>query len=145
MNADPLMAWLACLKPVVARRSQMLVAAILWSSVGTLLLCRGVQILIVRGQFMWFAVALVLGLIKARMILDRSATKIAERIGRLKERSCLGAMYSWKTCIWVVLMIIAGRLLRISPLPILVLGVIYTAIGEALFLSSRILWQHWRS
>lgn len=123
----------------------MLVAAILWSSVGTLLLGRGVQILMVRGQLMWFAVALVLGLIKAYLILDRSATKISERIARLKEMSCMGAMYSWKTWIWVVLMIVLGRLLRIPPLPILVLGVIYTSIGVALFFSSRILWQHWRS
>ena len=123
----------------------MLVAAIVWSSVGTLLLCRGVQILIVRGQLMWSAVALVIGLIKARLILDRAATKISERIGRLKERSCLGAMYSWKTWTWVVLMIIVGRLLRIPLLPILVLGVIYTAIGVAIIFSSRILWQHWRS
>lgn len=145
MNIDPLMAWLAFLKPEVSRRSQMLVAAILWSSVGTLLMYRGVQILMVRGQFVWFAVALVLGLIKARFILDRSATNIAERIGRLKERSCLGAMYSWKTWRWVVLMIIVGLLLRIPLLPILVLGVIYTSIGEALFFSSRILWHHWRS
>ena len=56
---------------------------------------------------------------------------------------CLGGVYSWGMWAMVVGMMLGGRLLRNSSVPPLVVGVIYLAVGWALLLSSRLLWQEW--
>ena len=40
-------------------------------------------------------------------------------------------------------MIIAGRLMRGSPAPRIIVGLIYTAVGTALLLGARRLWSAW--
>jgi hypothetical protein len=45
----------------------------------------------------------------------------------------------------VVGMMLGGRLLRNSSVPPLAVGVIYLAVGWALLLSSRLLWQEWNA
>lgn len=89
--------------------------------------------------------ALVVGTIKSLFLLDRSARKNIARILDFADGTCLGGVYSWKMWAMVACMMIGGRLLRHSLVPAFWVGALYTAVGWALFLSSRLLWQQWRA
>ena len=78
-------------------------------------------------------------------MLDRVAARAVGRIARFGDRTCLGAVYSWRTWLLVLLMIGAGAALRRSPLPGPLLGTLYLAVGWSLCLSSRVGWRHWRT
>ena len=91
------------------------------------------------------AVAIALGFLKARFILDRSARRVTDRIECRGDRRCIGGFLSWRTWLLVLAMILAGRLLRASPLPVPIRGVLYAAIGVALLTASRLLWARWHA
>jgi hypothetical protein len=84
--------------------------------------------------------ALAVGAVKARLVLDRAARKILARIESRGDGRCLGGFLSWRSWLLVATMILLGRLLRASPLPLIVRGGIYAAIGAALLIASRALW-----
>jgi hypothetical protein len=44
----------------------------------------------------------------------------------------------------VAAMIALGRFLRLTVLPAEVVGLIYTAVGWALMLASRLMWLEWK-
>lgn len=90
-----------------------------------------------------FIVALLFGTIKSLMILDRSAKKTLTRIMTLNEKSCIGAVYPWKTWLFVILMMASGIALRSMTEPGLFLGTVYFAVGWGLLLSSRHGWEQW--
>jgi hypothetical protein len=71
------------------------------------------------------------------------ARRSLDRILRLADGTCLGAVYSVKTWLVVVLMMVTGYALRHSTLPKSLLGFAYVAIGWALFMSSRQAWFSW--
>jgi hypothetical protein len=85
---------------------------------------------------------LLLGGAKARFILDRTALKIADRIGARGEGRCVGGFLSLRSWFLVLMMIALGRLLR-SFLPSPLAGILYTTIGSGLLFSSRLAWQQW--
>jgi hypothetical protein len=89
--------------------------------------------------------AIALGFLKARFVLNRSARRVTDRIESRGDGRCIGGFLSWKTWLLVVAMILLGRLLRLSPLPRPILGLIYAAIGFALLAASRLLWARWRA
>jgi len=94
----------------------------------------------------WIAIpALIAGTLKSLFILDRSAKKGVYRILELADGTCLGAVYSAKTWLLVLVMMGGGMVLRHSGLSKGLLGGIYVMIGWALFYSSRHAWQAWRS
>jgi uncharacterized membrane protein len=84
--------------------------------------------------------ALAAGALKARYVLDRTARRTTARIESRGDGRCLGGFLSWKSWLLVAAMILLGRLLRASPLPLLARGGIYAAIGSALLIASRTLW-----
>lgn len=130
-------------KPAVNRKVHLLAAALLWTVVGSLLIVRGWS-WIDPAKNIWFVpIALVVGTIKSLIILDRSAKRGVERITRMRDGSCLGAVYSWKTWLLVGLMATSGVLLRTFFEPGKYIGTIYVAVGWALLLSSRYGWQEW--
>ena len=92
---------------------------------------------------LWLLVAIVLGTFKSLLILDKVARRSLARIILFKDGTCLGAVYSWKTWLLVVLMMTAGLILRRVTQPGPVIGVLYCAIGWALCLSSRLGWEQW--
>jgi hypothetical protein len=131
------------LKPGVPQRVHLLSAASLWTGIGAMLIVRGVCWLI-ESAWMWFILpALVLGTMKSLFILDRTVKRSLDRILRLADGTCLGAVYSPKTWMVIVLMMAAGYLLRHSTLPRFLLGTLYVTIGWALLLSSRHAWFSW--
>jgi hypothetical protein len=86
---------------------------------------------------------MVLGSVKSFFILDRVARKNLIRIKEFEDKACIGSVYSWKTWVLVAAMIGLGRFLRTTVLPGEVVGFIYTAVGWALMLSSRVMWIAW--
>jgi len=132
-------------KPGVKRRTHLLLAAMLWSGIGLMLLAKGsYRILqLTEYQLVIVVTAVTLGTIKSYLILDRSARKSVERILNFQDGTCLGAVYSVKTWLLVVAMMGMGVILRNSSLPLSLLCFIYFTIGWALLFSSRLAWRTW--
>jgi hypothetical protein len=127
-------------KPGVPVPVHLLVAALIWSIVGLFLLFNGL-LWITMAKREWFAlIGLGLGTLKSFYVLDRVARKNITRSLDFADGTCLGSVYSYKTWGLVICMILLGRFLRTSLLPGEYVGILYSAIGWGLFLSSRLLW-----
>ncbi len=125
----------------------MFLAAFMWTVVGLFLCGRGLLNILVLDdnlKFLWVGLALLVGLVKAKIVLEKTASKIAERISKRSSDSCLFGFLSLKSWVLIALMIVMGRLLRASPLSRSLVWSVYVAIGAALFASSRIIWKRWR-
>jgi hypothetical protein len=134
---------LARIKPGVPRRIHIMLAASLWTGIGIMLMMRG-AISVIDAAKAWLVVpAMALGTMKSILLLDKTARRSLDRILRLADGTCLGAVYSVKTWILILLMMVAGYVLRHSSLPAYLVGLLYMTIGWALFLSSRHAWICW--
>jgi len=131
-------------KPGVSIRTHLLLGALIWTVVGFFLLTNGF-VLVLRESHLWYGVfGLVLGTFKAFLILDRVARKNIKRIKEFEDKVCFGSVYSLKTWFLVAAMIGLGRFLRTTHiLPGEIVGLIYSAVGIALLLSSRLMWIEW--
>lgn len=130
-------------KPGVSVRTHLFLAALIWSVVGFFLLTNGFVLVSLKNHLWYGLVGMVLGSVKSFFILDRVARKNLIRIKEFEDRACIGSVYSWKTWVLVAAMIGLGRFLRTTVLPGEVVGFIYTAVGWALMLSSRVMWIAW--
>lgn len=136
--------WAQRVKPAASRRTHLLLAAMMWTVVGALLLYFGVRWVLrtdTSYAYVQLAAAVCVGVAKARFVLAGAAGRIVERIETRGDGHCLGGFVSLKTWALVALMVGMGRLLRGSPLSEHVVGLVYTAVGTALLLGSRYLWQ----
>jgi len=131
-------------KPGVSLRAHLFLAALIWSLVGFFLLTNGFVLISLKGHLWYGVVGIALGTVKTLFILDRVARKNIIRIKDFEEKVCVGSVYSWKTWILVAAMIVLGRFLRTTILPGEVVGFIYTAVGWALMLASRLMWMEWK-
>jgi hypothetical protein len=130
-------------KPGVSRSVHLFAAPFLWTAIGTLLMVRGFG-WIGAGAARWLVLlGLVIGTIKSRLILDKTARKSLQRILEMNDNTCIGAVYSWKTWLLVALMMTFGITMRKLTDPGLIIGTLYMAIGWALVLSSRLGWMQW--
>ncbi len=133
--------WFKKLKPGVSPRTHLVCASMLWTGIGFLLLYRGI-IYLRDDKVLPVALAgIILGTLKSRIILDRTAIKGVERIKKFGDNTCIGAVYSWKTWLLVLSMMLMGFMLRHSSVPPLLLGLVCTAIGWSLLYSSRHGWR----
>lgn len=131
-------------KPGASLRTHLLAAAGIWSAVGVMLMVRGLLGFSVRQHYLFALAGLAIGTIKSLLVLDRAARKNIKRLLTCREGMCLGAVYSAKMWGLIVVMIVGGRLLwAFGPAP--VAGLVYLAIGWALLLSSRVIWQQWQT
>jgi len=116
----------------------------MWTLAG-LGVCAAGTIWMAQSHSRWFTpialLAIAAGAMKARFVLDRTAGHIIRRIEERGDGRCLGGFLSWKGWCLVAAMMILGRLLRMSPLPLLPRGAIYLAIGAALLFASRRVWE----
>ncbi len=131
-------------KPGVSVRIHLFLAALIWSVVGFFLLTNGFFLISVQDHLWYGAAGLVLGTAKTFFILDRVARKNVNRIKNFEDKVCIGSVYSWKTWVLVAAMIGLGRFLRTTLLPGEIVGLIYTAVGWALMLASRLMWLEWK-
>lgn len=139
--------WVNTYKPAASVRLHLLLAAAMWTVVGSLLLFFGGRwLLTARGPYVWalLVVAIVIGLLKAQFVLGRAAQRMIQRIRTRGDGRRLGGFTSWRTWALVAVMATAGRLLRGGLLPRPVVGFIYVAVGTALLFATRLLWQAWR-
>ena len=136
--------WLDAHKPAGSARVHLLLAAMMWTLVGTVLLLFGVC-QVPSGHLASDALLLVLavaaGWVKGRFVLDRAAGRVIERIRTRGDRRCIGGFLSLRTWALVALMMVAGRTLRGSLVPGVIVGLVYAAVGTALLVASRRLWQ----
>lgn len=124
----------------MSRKTLRQTAAVLWAGAGVILLVRALPWLAAAGQMGWAVGigSLGLGFLKSRLIFVPLASRNIERIEALsphKEKICVFAFQALQSYLIIVLMIGLGIALRLSPLPRLVLGGVYTAIGSALLLT----------
>lgn len=143
MNLSPLQRF----KPASRARTQVLLAALLWTCVGCGLLLAGLNWL-GHSHNPWLpgllALAIGLGLAKGQLALARTARSAAARIARRGDGTCLGGFLSWKSWLFVLVMMAGGAALRHSTLSRTILGVLYAAVGIALLWGSRVFWMEWR-
>ena len=110
---------------------------------GGLLMFRGWSWLDPGSGWLAIPVAATVGTVKSLLILDRAAARVLLRIERFDDGACLGAVYSWKTWLLVLLMAVGGMALRRMMVPGTMIGSLYFAIGWSLCLSSRLGWRRW--
>ena len=140
---------IAGLKPAVPRRMLLVLAGLMWTTVG-IMLC--------RLSYMWleaihWKLALCLGLIGItlawvvfRLGFSYIAQKNIDRICVSTEKRCIFAFQAWKTYLLIAVMITFGIFLRKTPIPEYYLSIIYATIGGALLLSSFKYYFHlWRA
>jgi hypothetical protein len=129
-------------KPAVGVRTQLTAASVLWTCVGLGLGTAGVVWCLATGEpWMLVALGVAIGLAKAWFIIRPVALRNAARIIERGDGKCLGGFLSWKSWAFVGAMMGVGFVLRHSPLPRSVLGVLYVAIGAALLAGALPLWR----
>jgi hypothetical protein len=132
--------WAESHKPAAAVPTQLMLAWLMWAVVGAGLACFGAWWLWAATPVAapWVAAgAVTVGVVKSRLVLDRAARRVVDRI------RARGDFLSLRTWGLVVLMMAAGRLLR-GTLAHGIVGPLYIAVGTALCLSSRLSWHAWR-
>lgn len=136
---------LLSLKPAVKKQVHLLLAGLLWTIMGVVLLGRGVSYIHFGGSsYILIFVGIILGFIKSYLILDKSIRRGLVRIESLPKGSCIGAVYSFKTWCLILFMAVSGILLRHSSLPASYLAVFCCTIGWSLLFSSRLGWRSWK-
>ena len=135
------------LTPRAYPRTRLLTAALVWSAVGFFLFAKGCYLF--RGEglgivFSTVATGVALGLLKSRVILDRVARKIIQRIGAKPARACLGGLFSVRNWLLIAVMIVFGRLLGALPIDAGIKTGLYVMVGAGLICSSRLLWNAWK-
>jgi hypothetical protein len=137
----------------LSRQQHLLIAALIWTVVGTGLLTMG-------GLF-WFhlpylgdldsrhlaigGLAVAVGLLKGKFVLDKTAGRVVERANALQEPNpakSIFQMFGGKTIALVGSMMFIGYLLRVTGVSYEIRGLVYLAVGPALLWSSR---NYWRS
>lgn len=135
---------IASLTPTAPARVHLVLAALLWTVVGVVLAVVGGRWAVhaaPRGLAWWMAAAVLVGLVKARLVLVRVAARIAARIRARGDGRCVGGFLSARSWALVAVMAGGGRLLRASPVPTVVVGLLYLAVGVALASASLALWR----
>jgi hypothetical protein len=138
--------WIERFKPAARARNHLLLAALMWLTVGALLLALGaIWALQVRTTMTtWLlAAAAAAGWLKARLALEPVARRTIDRIESRGDGRCIGGFLSIQSWTMVVIMIGAGRLVRGSVLSSHVVGLVYVLVGTALLVASRVLWGAW--
>ena len=124
-----------------------LLAALLWSLVGSILLAVGSIWSLQHGDMLtaWLLpLAVVLGLVKGGWILRRVSHRMIERLRARGDGQWLWGVMPARLWVAIGLMILTGNLLRRFVLPRDVAGLIYVGVGLALLLGARFLWLEWR-
>jgi hypothetical protein len=145
-NYERILYWLEARKPKAPVRVHVLLATLMWTIVGLFLFMRG------AGNMMslpdgvnpwWLIFAVFIGVLKGRLIFDKTAARIISRIESRKEDRCLGGFLSLKSWGMILLMVFLGMSLRVSHLPGVLVWGVYVAVGTGLFFSSRLFWKEW--
>lgn len=141
-------AWLDRLTPRAGVRVQLFSAAVVWAIGAAILLVRGVIYVHDRSWHAWVlgaSLAVVIAVPKTRYVLDKVATKAVARI-RARGRACFFGFFSWKSWLFVGVMMGGGIVIRntfVRPdvIGAGILGALYVGIGSALLVADRAFWH----
>lgn len=134
------------LKPIVSRPWLFMLAGLMWTGVGLMLLWRAVGWLVADPHTMLIAATSTgIALFSYRFMFTHTARKNILRLSALPERVSLFAFNSRQGYAIIGLMIALGVTLRHSAIDRGILAVVYTAMGGALLLASLHFYvQFWR-
>ena len=138
--------WVDRHKPAAGVDTHLMLAWLIWATVGSGLVGVGARWTWEEEPGMALliaAIAVAVGIVKSRFVLDRAARSLVDRIHVRGDGRCLGGFLSPGTWGLVILMMAVGRLLR-GTLAHGIVGPLYIAVGAALCISSRISWRAWR-
>ena len=126
-------------KPGVPKNTLLLIAGILWISMGIIL--DGISYSWLKTEGLTHAILVsIIGFICALVIHHFGFLRIVDRnldrILPMEGRRCVFSFMPWRSYILIIIMVLLGFLLRHSPIPKLYLSVPYIGIGTALILSS---------
>jgi hypothetical protein len=133
--------------PAVPQRWLVLLAGVVWTSVGTFLCYRALSWVVVDApSAVFIASGAAVGVAGNRFIFTRVAQQNLARISLLPMRACIFAFTAWRGYAMICAMITIGIFLRTSSIPKQYLATLYTAMGGALFLASFEFYRsYWRS
>lgn len=131
--------WINQLNPAVPKHWLLLVAGLMWSGVGILLITLALTWM-AKG-FSTLAVLLgllgiVISVIANRFMFTRLALKNINRILASNDKACLFSFQAWTGYVIIAVMMTLGITLRNSAIPKVYLATVYIAIGGALLLAS---------
>lgn len=140
------------IKSGLTPRQHLWIAASIWTLVGAGLLTMGLVFwfhfpylgFLDRRHLGWGAIALAIGLIKGKMILDRTANRVIDRVETIQEPNPFKSvfqMFGGKTIALILAMMLIGLGLRIAGVSFEIRGLIYIAVGVALLWSCRRYWM----
>lgn len=136
------------LTPRAGVRVQLFAAAVVWAVGAGILLVRGVVYVHDRSWHAWLlaaSLAVLIAVPKTRYVLDRVAAKAIERI-RKRGRACVFGFFSWRSWLFVAVMMGGGIAIRnafVRPgvVGAGILGALYVGIGAALLVADRAFWR----
>jgi len=143
---EKILYWFETCKPVAPVRVHVFLAALMSLSRKSVLFLRGAgNMMSLPGAVnpWWLIFAAFIGVLKGRLIFDKTAVRVISRIESREGDRCLGGFLSIKTWGMILLMVFLGMSLRVSPLPGVLVWGVYVAVGMGLFLSSRLFWREW--
>ena len=133
--------------PRAGVKTQLIAAAFVWLIGAMILVTRGSGYLSDQPNWHGWAVgvALMIGVVKSRYLLDRVATKAVARI-RERGSACFFGFFSWRSWLLVGAMMGAGIALRhlvVHPGAVVagIMGALYLGIGLALIIADRVFWR----
>jgi hypothetical protein len=131
--------------PSVSKRWLLIIAGLMWSAVGILLISYALgwlSALELVPELAWGAAGAILAVIVYRFGFSNIAHKNIRRIKAVAEKVCVFAFQEWKGYGIIVVMMTGGILLRASSLPRAPLAALYLTIGGGLLLSSLHYYSH---
>lgn len=133
--------------PRTSSKTQLLIAACVWTGVGLLLTTKGLCLV----RYAAWSVLLIimaggicLGILKGKFVLDPVASKIITRLQLKNTPSCLGGLFSIRNWLLILAMIVMGKILGTIPLAATIKAMLYTLVGIGLIYSSRLMWIAWQ-
>ncbi|MBW4488458.1 MAG: hypothetical protein KME12_11775 [Trichocoleus desertorum ATA4-8-CV12] len=136
----------------LTRRQHLWIAASIWTLVGIGLFTMGLVFwfhlpylgFLDIKHLGWGAVALSIGLLKGKVVLDRTANRVIDRVDTLQEPNpfkSIFQMFGAKTIALILAMMGIGVGLRLAGVSFEIRGLIYIAVGSALMWSCRRYWM----
>jgi hypothetical protein len=125
--------------PAVDKKILVLLAGLMWSGVGVMLICFAVTWLGKypgKGVLLFYAAGFLAALPIHHFGFLKIADKNLNRLLPLTKKKCVFSFMTWRSYFIVLVMVAMGITLRHSSIPKQYLSVIYNGIGLALFLSS---------
>lgn len=131
--------WLTRFNPALPKKWLLILAGVMWSGVGILLLSLAFNWLahpFATTSFWLGLLGVTISLAVNRWMFSGLAGKNIQRILAYQDKACVFSFQAWKSYLIIVVMMSGGILLRHSAFPKPYLAVVYAAIGGGLFQAS---------